>query len=318
MELQVYQVDGSETGRTVALEAGVFGIEPNDHVLWLDVRRTQATRRQGTHKAKERGEIAGSTRKLYRQKGTGMARSGTIKSPLRRSGGRVFGPRPRNYGLKLTKKTRRLARRSALSYKAQGDAIRIIEATAFDEPSTRQLVDMIAALDLTGRKVLFLTAKAEEALYRSSRNVAKVHVQEARNASTEELLNAAVIVLEESALDVLSETLGGSESDSTSSVQPEAVVAEAPAEAPVAETTEAVEEVAAEVEAPAAEDAAAETEEVAAEPEAAADAEDDAVVEAVADAEDDAAVEAVADEAPVEEADDTEASAEDDDNKDKA
>ena len=293
MELQVYQIDGSETGRTIALDASVFGIEPNDHVLWLDVRRTQANGRQGTHKTKERGEIAGSTRKLYRQKGTGMARAGSIKSPIRRSGGRVFGPRPRNYGLRLTKKTRQLARRSALSYKAQSDAIRVVEALAFDEPDTAQLVDMIDALELTGQKVLVLTAKNDAAVYRSSRNLARVHVQEARSASAEELLGAAVIVFEEGAVDVLTETLSGSASARASQAEPEAetAVTDAPsaeaAEEAVAATAAVVEEAEAVVE---------EAVAVAEEAEDIAEAAEEAVAEA------DAATEEVEAEAVVEEA----------------
>lgn len=208
MELQVYTIDGSEAGRTVTLDESVFGIEPNNHVLWLEVRRIRGNARQGTHKAKERSEVAGSTRKLYRQKGTGMARAGSAKSPIRKSGGTIFGPRPRNYSLKLNKKTRQLARRSALAYKAQGDALRVVADSDFDAPSTRQLLDLVENLDLAGQKVLFLTASHNQALYRSSRNVAKLNVQEARNASTVDLLDAKVVVVQEGALDVLSETLG--------------------------------------------------------------------------------------------------------------
>ncbi len=236
MELQVYQVDGIETGRTVALDASVFGIAPNDHVLWLDVRRLQASRRQGTHKTKERSEVAGSMRKLYRQKGTGMARSGTAKSPLRRGGGRTFGPRPRKYTLKLNQKTRRLARRSALSYKAQEDGIRVVERIAFETPNTRQLIDMVAALDLDGQKVLFLTETSNDALYRSSCNLAKVHVGEARNASTEALLGAGVVVFEEGALAVLTEALGGAPAAETAPVEEPSAEADEPAdEAPPVE-----------------------------------------------------------------------------------
>lgn len=208
MELQVYTIDGSEAGRSVSLDESIFGIEPNDHVLWLEVRRIQANGRQGTHKAKERGEVAGSTRKLYRQKGTGMARAGSAKSPIRKTGGRTFGPRPRTYGLNINKKTRQLARRSALSYKAKGDFLRVVADSEFETPSTRQLIGMVENMDLAGQKVLFLTANHNPALYRSSRNVAKLHVQEARNVSTFDLLNAKVVVLQEGALDVLNETLG--------------------------------------------------------------------------------------------------------------
>ncbi len=211
MELQVYKIDGSETGRTVTLDASVFGVEPNDHVLWLDVRRIQAHARQGTHKVKERGENAHSTRKLYRQKGTGLARAGSARSPIRKTGGRTFGPRPRTYDVRLNKKTRRLARRSALSYKAREEVVHVVEDLGFEAPSTRQLVELVGNLGLAGRKVLFLTEQHDPALYRSSRNVAKLRVREARNASTLDLLDAQAIVFQEGALDVLSQILGGAQ-----------------------------------------------------------------------------------------------------------
>lgn len=192
----------------MTLEESVFGIEPNDHVLWLDVRRIQAHARQGTHKTKERAENARSTRKLYRQKGTGYARAGSAKSPTRKSGGRAHGPRPRNYNLKVNRKTQQLARRSALSYKASAEAVRVVENFSLDAPSTRTFVELLNALELGGQKVLLLTAQHEAAIYRSSRNVGKLSVCEARNASTFDLLNAQVIVVQEGALDVLNETLG--------------------------------------------------------------------------------------------------------------
>lgn len=208
MELQVYGRNGSETGRTVTLDDSVFGIEPNDHVVWLDVRRIQATQRQGTHKAKERGENAHSTRKLYRQKGTGYARAGSAKSPIRKSGGTIFGPRPRTYKFKLNRKTQQLARRSALAYKVQQEALRIVEDFSFDAPKTRDLVAMIGGLKLEDQKVLVLTAGHDAATHRSSRNVPKLRVVEARTASTLDLLNAQVVVLQEGALEVLSDVLG--------------------------------------------------------------------------------------------------------------
>ncbi len=259
MKLPVYKTDGSKTRRKVELDASVFGTTPNDHVLWLDVRRLQASRRQGTHKTKERSEVAGSMRKLYRQKGTGMARSGTVKSPLRRGGGRAFGPRPRSYHLKLNQKTRRLARRSALSYKAQQDGIRVVERIAFDTPNTQQLVDMIEALDLAGQKVLFLTETNNDALYRSSGNLAKVSVQEARNASTEALLGARVVVFEEGALAMLTEALGGVPSAEMAPVDAP------PVEEPAAEADEptADEAPTAEADAPPVEEPAAEADEAA-------------------------------------------------------
>lgn len=211
MELQVYGQDGSPAGRTVTLNESVFGIAPNDHVVWLDVRRIQAHARQGTHKTKERGENSHSTRKLYRQKGTGHARAGSAKSPIRKTGGRAHGPRPRNYDVKINRKTQRLARRSALSYKAQADAVRVVENFSLDTPSTRTFVELLSALELAGQKVLLLTAQHEDAIYRSSRNVNKLRVREARNANTVDLLDAQVIVVQEGALDVLNETLGSRE-----------------------------------------------------------------------------------------------------------
>ena len=248
MKLPVYKTNGSKTRRKVELDASVFGIAPNDHVLWLDVRRLQASRRQGTHKTKERSEVAGSMRKLYRQKGTGMARSGTAKSPLRRGGGRTFGPRPRKYILKINQKTRRLARCSALSYKAQEEGIRVVERFVFETPNTRQLIDMIAALDLDGQKVLFLTETNNDALYRSSCNLAKVHVGEARNASTEALLGAGMVVFEEGALAVLTESLGGAPAAKTTPVEEPSAEADEPAdeavpvEEPLVEVEEAADE----------------------------------------------------------------------------
>ncbi len=199
--------DGTPAERTVTLDTSVFGIKPNNHVLWLDVRRTQAASRQGTHKTKERSYVTGSTRKLYRQKGTGLSRSGSIKSPLRRSGGRTFGPQPRKYGLRLSKKTRQLARRSALSYKARGEAIRVVEELAFAEPDTRQLVWLLEALSLTRERVLIVTAVSSATLYKSSRNLARVAVMEARNLSAEDILRASVLLCEENAINVLTENL---------------------------------------------------------------------------------------------------------------
>ncbi|SHK99652.1 50S ribosomal protein L4 [Rhodothermus profundi] len=207
MELQVYRLDGSETGRTVTLDPTVFEIEPNDHVLWLDVKRIEANRRQGTHKVKNRAENAHSTRKLYRQKGTGYARAGDAKSPIRRGGGTAHGPQPRSYALKVNRKTRRLARRSALSYKAKAEAIRVIEDFTFERPSTRQLVEVLTAQGLAGRKVLILTGTHNPTVYLSSRNLPKVRVLEARNASTRDLLDAQVLLMQESAVEVLNRQL---------------------------------------------------------------------------------------------------------------
>jgi len=207
MELNVLKQDGTDAGRTVALSESVFGIEPNDHVIWLDVRRIQANGRQGTHKTKERGEVAGSTRKLYRQKGTGYARAGSAKSPIRRTGGTIFGPKPRNYSMKINRKTQKLARRSAFSYKAKGEAIRVVEVLSMDAPSTSGLQQLIAGFEATGKKVLMLTSGIETSLYRSARNLKKVTVLPAMEASTVDLMDAQVILIQEDAVSQLNDKL---------------------------------------------------------------------------------------------------------------
>jgi large subunit ribosomal protein L4 len=219
MKLKVLQKDGKETGRAVALDATVFGIEPNDHTIWLDVRRIQAGGRQGTHKAKERAEVAGSTRKLFRQKGTGGARAGSAKSPLRRSGGTIFGPRPRDYSFKVNKKTTQLARRSALSYKASADAIRIVEDFKFESPDTGAMVAMLAALGLSGSKVLLLTNGVDLNVYRSGRNIPKLQVLNADAVSTLDVLNAKIVVLQEGAIESLGRVLGAVEAPSVLAVK---------------------------------------------------------------------------------------------------
>ncbi|HET6568489.1 MAG TPA: 50S ribosomal protein L4 [Rhodothermales bacterium] len=214
MEVKVYRQDGSESGRTVTLDASIFGIAPNDHAIWLDVRSTQANARQGTHKTKDRAEVAGSTRKLYRQKGTGHARAGSAKSPIRRSGGTIFGPRPHAYTVNVNRKTKRLARRSALAYKAQADgAIRVLEGLEMNAPSTKQMAGLLQALDLAGRKVLILTDAVQPTVYKSSRNIPKLEVRDAASASTFDLLNAQVVVITENALPVLAHVLGSSEAE---------------------------------------------------------------------------------------------------------
>ena len=207
MELKVFQKDGKDAGRSVMMNEAVFGIEPNDHSIWLDVRRIQANGRQGTHKSKERGEITGSTRKLYRQKGTGHARAGSAKSPLRRSGGTVFGPRPRSYSLKVNRKTQRLARRSALSYKAKEDAIRVVEDFQLEAPDTQALLTMLSTLEVGNSNVLLLTSSHDANMYKSGRNIPRFSVVEARQVSTVDLLNAQTLILQEGALDTLNSSL---------------------------------------------------------------------------------------------------------------
>jgi large subunit ribosomal protein L4 len=207
MKLKVTGVDGKDAGRTVTLDESVYAIEPNDHVLWLDVRRIQGNARQGTAKTKERGEVAGSTRKLYRQKGTGNARAGSSKSPLRRSGGRTFGPRPRTYNIKVNRKTQRLARRSALSYKTQANALRVIEDFSYDAPKTQDFRAMISNLDLAGQKVLLLTTEGQQNVYLSSRNVKGVTVRSATEVSTLDVMSASVVLMQEGAVEALSTNL---------------------------------------------------------------------------------------------------------------
>lgn len=208
MDIKIHTSDGAATERVVSLEPSIFAIEPHDHSIWLDVRRIQANARQGTHKAKERGEVRGSRRKLYRQKGTGFSRAGDAKSPIRRSGGTTFGPRPRAYNFKVNKKTKQLARRSVLSYKATDEAFHVVEDLTMERVSTKDLVALIAGLDLANSRVLILTSEYRPELYRSSRNLSKVDVREARKASTLDLLSAHAIVLEEGALETLTEQLG--------------------------------------------------------------------------------------------------------------
>lgn len=207
MDVEILQEDGIGSGRNAPLDPSVFGIEPNDHVIWLDVRRIQAAKRQGSSKTKQRAEVRGSGRKLYRQKGTGNARVGDAQSPIRRGGGRAHGPRPREYKLNLNKKTKRLARRSALSYKAQDEAVRVIEDFSMEAPSTRQLRELLALLEVADQKVLLVTTETEPEIYRSARNLSKVNVQEARSLNTVEVLDADVIVFQEGALEIINELL---------------------------------------------------------------------------------------------------------------
>lgn len=207
MKLPVYNHAGNKTKRSVEFDDAVFGIEPNDHVIWLDVRAIQAHDRQGTHKTKERSEVARSTRKLYRQKGTGHSRAGDAKSPIRRGGGTIFGPKPHEYRVGINRKTRKLARRSALAYKFADEAIRVMEDIALDAPKTKEIVDILEANELKGRKVLMLSSDHNDVLYRSSRNIPKVKVATVGQASTLDLLDAQVVLVLESAVDALSNAL---------------------------------------------------------------------------------------------------------------
>ena len=200
MEINVLNIKGQETGRKVTLNESVFGIEPNDHVIYLDVKQYMANQRQGTAKSKERSEHAGSTRKLGRQKGGGGARHGDINSPLLRGGGRVFGPTPRDYGFKLNKKVKALARRSALSYKAQENAIIVVEDFNFEAPKTKEFVEIAKNLKVDGKKVLIVLPEANKNVYLSARNLQKAECIIAANVNTYKVLNADVMVITESSL----------------------------------------------------------------------------------------------------------------------
>lgn len=206
MKLTIYKTDGKSSSKKAELNDAIFGIEPNETVLYEDVRRILANKRQGTASTKERGEVRGGGRKAYKQKGTGMARRGSIRSPLLKGGGTVFGPSPRNYTVRLSKKAKRLARKSALSLKASDEAIIMIKDFTFDEPKTKQIVEILDALELTGKKVLFLTAEADENVYLSVRNIPDVSVIEGNKPTSYQIMNADVLVIQEGALASLEET----------------------------------------------------------------------------------------------------------------
>ena len=203
MELAVLNTLGQETGRKVVLSDAVFGVEANDHAIYLDVKQYLADQRQGTHKAKQRNEVAGSTRKLKRQKGTGGARCGSIKSPLFPGGGRVFGPVPRDYSFKLNKKLKQLARRSALTYKAQANAIQVVESPSMDAPKTKAVVAMAKALNVENKKVLVVLPETNVNFQLSCRNIPSVKPILAQNLNTYEVMNASAVVLVEGAENVI-------------------------------------------------------------------------------------------------------------------
>jgi large subunit ribosomal protein L4 len=208
MEVNVLNISGKETGAKVQLPESVFGIEPNDHAIYLDVKQFLANQRQGTHKSKQRNEIAGSTRKLYKQKGTGGARAGSVKSPLFNGGGRVFGPQPRDYSFKLNKKLKSLARKSALSYKAKDNNILILEDFSFDSIKTKNYIKMEADLNVTNDKTLLVVAGAENNnVYLSSRNLKKTKVISVEQLNTYDVLNAGKLLLTTGAVKTLEEAL---------------------------------------------------------------------------------------------------------------
>ena len=206
MELKVLNIDGKETGRKVSLNDSIFGIEPNDHAIYLDSKQYLANQRQGTAKSKERGEIEGSTRKIKRQKGTGTARFGSIKNPLFRGGGRVFGPKPRFYGFKLNKKVKQLARKSALSYKASSNNIIVLEDFNFEAPKTKEMSKIGGNLKIGNKNSLFVLAGQNKNIYLSSRNLQGFEVVTASELSTYGIMKASTLILAESAVDVLQAT----------------------------------------------------------------------------------------------------------------
>ncbi len=207
MEVSVLNINGQETGRKVALNDAIFGIEPNDHVLYLDVKQFLANQRQGTAKAKERSEVSGSTRKLGRQKGGGGARRGDINSPVLVGGGRVFGPKPRDYRFKLNKKVKVLARKSALSYKMQENAIIVVEDFNFEAPKTKEFVNITKNLKLEGKKTLLVLPEVNKNVYLSARNLKSAEVMTANTINAYKVLNADVLVISEKSLETIDQIL---------------------------------------------------------------------------------------------------------------
>ncbi len=203
MELAVYNISGKEAGRTVKLDDSIFAIEPNDHAIYLDVKLLQANKRQGTHSAKERSQLSGSTRKVKRQKGTGTARMGDIKSPLLRGGARAFGPRPRNYSFKLNKKLRKLARISALAYKLRDNEVVVVEDFSYEKPNTKQYLSFLKSFELIERKSLLVLPAGNQNIYLSARNIKKAKITIAKDVNTYDMLNANKILVAESSINEL-------------------------------------------------------------------------------------------------------------------
>ena len=207
MELSVLNIKGEDTGKKVTLNDAIFGIQPNDHAIYLDVKQYLANKRQGTHKSKERSEVSGSTRKLIRQKGGGGARRGDINSPVLVGGGRVFGPTPRDYSFKLNKKVKSLARKSALSYKAQESAIVMLEDFTFEAPKTKEFLSVLKNLKIEGKKVLFVLPESNKNVYLSARNLQRAEVILASNVNSYKILNADVVVITEKSLETIDQIL---------------------------------------------------------------------------------------------------------------
>ena len=208
MELSVYKIDGSESGKKVTLDSGIFGIEPNDHAIYLDVKQYLANQRQGTHKTKEKWEVAYSTKKIVRQKGSGGARHGSIKSPTFVGGGRAFGPQPRDYSFKLNKKLKQLARFSALSYKVKESALTIVESFDLEAPKTKEMIRIVKNLKVNDRKILFVLPENSENIYMSSRNLQNVKVITVNEISTYDLVNSTSVVFVDGVQDILQAQYG--------------------------------------------------------------------------------------------------------------
>lgn len=207
MKLDVYKIDGSKSSSKVELSEDIFGVEPNDHVLYLAVKAYLANQRQGTHKTKERAEVRGGGRKPWRQKGRGAARAGTIRSPLWVGGGTIFGPRPRNYRQKMNKKSLQLARKSAYSQKAKAEQIMVVEDFDFDTPKTKELVNIMNALNINGKKTTLLTAGTREKVYLSGRNLPKLNIRQANSVSVYDLVNNQLLLIQKSAIEEIQNSL---------------------------------------------------------------------------------------------------------------
>ncbi|MFA6260360.1 MAG: 50S ribosomal protein L4 [Bacteroidia bacterium] len=207
MELAIYNISGSETGKKAELSNEVFGIEPNDHAIYLDVKQYLANQRSGTHSAKEKSQISGSTKKLHRQKGTGGSRKGSIKSGTFVGGARIHGPRPRDYSFKLNKKLKQLARKSALAYKVKENSITILESFQMDTPKTKQYIDILNNLKMNNDKTLLVIADYNENIYKSGRNIPKAKVMAAKDLNTYEILNASKLILVENSVPVIEQIL---------------------------------------------------------------------------------------------------------------
>ena len=208
MEVTVYQINGNLSSKKLTLDDTIFGIEPNEHAIYLDVKQYLANQRQGTHKAKQRAEVRYSTKKIVRQKGSGGARHGSIKSPIFVGGGRIFGPQPRDYGFKLNKKVKQLARRSALSYKAKNEALIVVENFSFEAPRTKEFIQLSEKLNVAGKKILMVLPESNNNVYLSARNLPKVKVVTVSELSTYDIVNASSLILLEGSVDILHNMFG--------------------------------------------------------------------------------------------------------------